>query len=60
MQPSGRRAAQGHYATDSGQVDADFLIETLGEAYAAPLRRTLEKAGITLDVDHLPAASPQR
>jgi hypothetical protein len=46
------------YASDSALVDVDFLIETLDEAYAAPLRHALEKAGVTLDLDKLPADSP--
>lgn len=48
------------YATDSDSVDVDLLIETLGEAYATPLLRTLEKAGVTLDVDKLTTDSPLR
>ncbi|MFA6960493.1 MAG: hypothetical protein WC205_07070 [Opitutaceae bacterium] len=43
------------YATDSGCVDVDFLIETLGDAYATPLLRSLRKEGVTLDLDKLPA-----
>ncbi len=39
------------YATDSDHADLEFCIEALGETYASPLLRTLEKAGVTLDID---------
>jgi hypothetical protein len=42
------------YATDSDRLDISFALETLGETYAAPLLSTLEKAGVTLDLEALP------
>lgn len=42
------------YATDSELLDLSFALETLGEAYATPLLASLEKAGVTLDLDALP------
>lgn len=39
------------YATDSRRADVEFLIESLGDLYATPLLDTLEKAGVTLDID---------
>lgn len=37
------------FATDSSHADIEFPIETL-ESYAAPLARSLQKAGVTLDM----------
>lgn len=42
------------YATDVDRLDLSFPLETLGETYAAPLLASLEKAGVTLDIDALP------
>jgi hypothetical protein len=39
------------YATDTERADLEFRIETLGETYATPLLHSLEKAGVTLDLD---------
>ncbi len=38
------------YATDANYADVVFPIETLA-AYADPLLRSLQKAGVTLDID---------
>lgn len=38
------------YATDTNHADLVFPIEALS-AFATPLLRTLEKAGVTLDID---------
>lgn len=37
------------YATDASHADLEFPIEALG-AYADPLLRTLQKAGVTVDL----------
>lgn len=39
------------YATDAERVDVTFRIESLGEVYATPLLQSLEKAGVTLDIN---------
>lgn len=39
------------YATDTERADVEFRVETLEEAYAAPLLRSLQKAGVTVDLD---------
>ncbi|HSI08777.1 MAG: hypothetical protein ACAH89_08645 [Rariglobus sp.] len=41
------------YATDADYADVEFRIETLGETYAAPLLKSLKKAGVTLDIEEL-------
>lgn len=38
------------YATDMDRADIEFPIQALS-GYATPLWRTLEKAGVTLDID---------
>ncbi len=42
------------FATDDERLDLTFALETLAETYAAPLLDTLEKAGVTLDLEALP------
>jgi hypothetical protein len=41
------------YATDADFADAEFLIETLGETYAAPLLASLQKSGVKIDITDL-------
>jgi hypothetical protein len=46
------------FATDSPFADLEFSLETLEDAYAAPLLHTLQKAGVTLDLDAMHSDSP--